>query len=99
MPDTQNQIKTLLVLWLLFSTGNNIDKATWDEKIKPHLTGPGALPAGSTPDSLLADAQKKAVPLSHAVGAFKTTTESVNTLWGGGTSCPSLETIISMFPQ
>ncbi len=100
MPDaTQVQVKRILVLWLLLSTGNNIDKSTWDSQIKPKIDGAGQLPPGVTSDSLWNSAQDNAVALTRAIGSFKSYTAApVNSLWGGGTSCPNWNTIMSMFP-
>lgn len=95
---TENQVRTVLALFLLFSTGNQVNDANWAQ-VEAHLSGPGALPHGVTSDSMRAAASTNAVVLNDALAAFQAYTTGVNFLWDGSTKCPPFATILKMFPQ
>ena len=99
MPEaTPDQIQRILVLWLLFSSGNRVDLDTWNSQILPKIAGPGKLPPGVTPKDMLDSAVQHIASIANGIGGFKAYTDPASFAWGGGTSCPKIETILAMFP-
>ncbi len=105
---TSDQIKRILVIWLLFSTGNIdvIDPSQWSTIVsKTKIDEPNQLPPGVTTDMIWNSRDDFSDPLHDAnftfldfVEDFSSNGTKVVINWGGGTTCPSIDTILSMLP-
>lgn len=93
---SEPQMQKILVLWALFTSGNDIALVTddiWNQKIKKHLEKDFPNPGG-----FLSFARKNAPAFTYASGLLGPFTQD---LWGGGGICPvsPIDWIIDMLPQ
>lgn len=92
---TKPHLQKILVLWLLFSSGNDMQSITddiWKNQIKPHLQD------FDNPDGFLEFARGNAQGFTIVSSFFGSFTQD---LWGGGGICPTppIDWIADLFPQ
>src|SRR5436305_149555 len=89
---TPAQLKKILVLWLLFTSGNSVEAIAqqWNTKIRPRI---GDL---VDPDSFLTSAKGSKSSFQDVIGTYSA---YVNPIWGGSGICPtpSVDLIAQLF--